>query len=131
MFPANQNAYNQYRTTAIQTASPGRLLIMLYDGLLLSLKQAKEAIDAKNSGESHRYLVKAQDIVDELMISLNMDYEISHHLYQLYDFWKYQLVQANIKKDHQTIDSVLGLVAEMRETWASVVNPVQSEAAGK
>lgn len=127
MFVTN-NAYNQYRTTSIQTASPGKLLLMLYDGLVLSLRQAEEAIKAEKPAEAHRFLVKSQDIIDELIISLNMDYEISHNLLQLYDFWKDQLIQANIQKDVQMINIVKGLAGELRETWAAIIEPVQADA---
>lgn len=125
------NAYNLYRTTAVQTASPGKLLLMLYDGLILSLKQAKEAIGAQKPAEAHRYLVKSQDIIDELIVTLNMDYEISTNLYQLYDFWKYQLIQANMKKDAALIDTVLPMVIELRETWSAVVESTRGEMAAK
>ena len=130
MYQTN-NAYNQYRTTAIQTASPGKLLLMLYDGLLLSLRQAADAIKTGKTAEAHRFLVKSQDIIDELIITLNMDYEISHNLIQLYDFWKDQLVQANIKKDVRLINDMTGLVGELREAWAAIIEPVQADAAAR
>jgi len=121
MYSASAHAYNQYRTTAVQTARPGKLLLMLYDGLILSLKQARQCIEQGNHSEAHHCLIKAQDIITELMCTLNMDYEISASLYQLYDYFKARLIQANIRKDAQVIDEVQSFVTELRDTWASVI----------
>jgi flagellar protein FliS len=112
------NAYNQYKTTSVQTADPGKLLLMLYDGLLLSLRKGKQAVEAGKLKEAHQNLIKAQDIVSELMSTLKMEYEISQNLFQLYDYWKRRLVEANVKKDTQIIDEVLSLVRELRAVWA-------------
>ncbi len=121
MYSTGVNAYNQYRTTAVQTARPGKLLLMLYDGLILSLKQARQCIEQGILSEAHHHLIKAQEIITELMCTLNMDYEISANLYQLYDYFKRRLIQANIRKDARVIDEVLSFVTELRDTWESVI----------
>ncbi len=118
MYSPAMNAYNQYKTTSVQTADPGKLLLMLYDGLLLSLRKGKQAVEAGKLKEAHQNLIKAQDIVSELMSTLKMEYEISQNLFQLYDYWKRRLVEANVKKDTQIIDEVLSLVRELRAVWA-------------
>jgi len=66
-------AYEQYRQTQIQTAKPEQLLLMLYDGAISFLKKAKVAIKNKNIEEAHTFLIRVQDILIELMSSLNMD----------------------------------------------------------
>lgn len=128
MYSASVNAYNQYRTTAVQTAKPEKLLLMLYDGLVLSLKMAQQALGKRDTSEAHQNLIKAQDIITELMSTLNMEYEISSRLFQLYDFWKRQLVQANTRKDVQIVGEVLSFVTELRDAWATVIKPALAEA---
>lgn len=118
MYSAAMNAYNQYRTTSVQTANPSKLLLMLYDGLILFLKKGKQAIESGNLGEAHVHLINAQDIVTELMSTLKTDYEISQNLFQIYDYWKWCLVEANIKKDVKIVDEVLPLIEELRDVWA-------------
>lgn len=125
MYSSAMNAYNQYKTTSIQTADPGKLLLMLYDGLILFLKKGKQAIEANNLGEAHQYFINAQDIITELMSELKMDYEISQNLFQIYGYWKGRLVEANIKKDVKIIDEVLPLVKELRDTWAEAAGVVE------
>jgi flagellar protein FliS len=118
---SKMNPYNQYRMTSIQTAGPGKLLIMLYDGLMVFLKQAKQAIEEKNLEQAHTCLVKSQDIITELMSTLNMDYELSDSLYKLYDYQRQQLIRANLEKDSAVIDEVIGFITELRQTWAQAV----------
>lgn len=121
MYSQGMNPYNQYRATAVQTARPGKLLLMLYDGLVLSLKQAKQCIEEGVASEAHHHLIKAQEIVTELMCTLNMDYEIAHNLYQLYDYFKSRLIQANISKNAGIVEEVLSFVKELRDAWEEVV----------
>ncbi|HHV34435.1 MAG TPA: flagellar export chaperone FliS [Syntrophomonadaceae bacterium] len=118
MYSPTTNAYNRYKTTSVQTANPGKLLLMLYDGLILFLKKGKQAVESGNPGEAHVNLINAQDIISELMSTLKMDYEISQNLFQLYDYWKRRVMDANIKKDDKIIDEVLSLVEDLRDVWA-------------
>jgi flagellar protein FliS len=115
--PANLQAYARYRTTSIQTASPERLLIMLYDGLIRFIVGAKVSIESNDLTEVHRQLVKAQDIVLELRSTLKMEYAISHNLAALYDFFTRKLVDANVKKSIEPLDEILPIIQELRETW--------------
>ena len=68
------NAYNQYRKIAVTTARPEKLLIMLYDGLVIDLKQAKQAIERHDPATAHTYLLKGQNIITQLMATLKMEY---------------------------------------------------------
>ena len=115
------NPYNQYRMTSVQTANPEKLLLMLYDGLVVCLKQAKQAVEEKKMDQAHTSLIQGQDIITELMNTLNMDYDISEGLYKLYDYQRQQLIEANIKKDAEIIDQVLTFTSDLRQTWAQAV----------
>lgn len=114
-------AYDQYKKTSVETLSPGKLLIMLYDGAIKNVKLAREAIREKDYNTSHTLLVKAQDIVTELMVTLNMEYDISKQLYSIYDYIYRRLVEANVGKDAAILDEVEGFLTELRDTWQEVV----------
>lgn len=117
MYGQTSNAYSIYQQNEVLTASKGKLLLMLYDGAIKFLKFADAAIDEKDLENANKNICKAQDIISELMVTLNMDYEISKSLYALYDYMKYRLIQANIKKDKQMIDEVIEMLADLRDTW--------------
>lgn len=110
-------AYDQYKNTSVGTASPGKLLLMLYDAAIRNLDKAQQAILDKDINTSHKLLVKTQDIIKEFMCTLNMDYEISKSLFSLYEYMYNQLVQANIKKDPELVAEVRGYLSELRDTW--------------
>lgn len=114
-------AYNAYKTNATQTASPGELTLMLYNGCLKFIKLARKAIEEKNIPEKNKYLQKAQDIIQELMVNLNMDYELSHQLMQMYDYILNRLVEVNIENNLEKLAEVEGYITEFRDTWKEVI----------
>ena len=124
------NAYSQYRQTAVQTSSPEKLLLMLYDGAIRFLGQAIKAIEEKDVAGRNTNLLKAQDIIREFMCTLNMDYEISKNLLGLYDFFLQRLIEANVKNDKEIIQEVQGWLIELRDTWteaSKATKPVRDQ----
>jgi flagellar protein FliS len=117
----NTMAYDQYRKTSVETLTSGKLLIMLYDGAIKNVDTAQKAIQNKDMNTAHEQLINAQDIVMELMCTLNMDYEISHSLYSLYEYLHHQLVEANLEKDAQVLDEVRTFLVDLRNTWEEAV----------
>jgi len=111
------NAYQQYQYNSIMSASPERLLLMLYEGAIKFVKLARKAIEEKDIEGANLYIKKVQDIVEELNQSLNMSYDISDNLARIYDFLYRQLVDANIKKDVQVLDVVESMLSELKSTW--------------
>lgn len=113
----------QYQTTQITTASPEKLLLMLYDGAIQYSLKAKGYIEQKNIQEAHNYLLKAQAIVTEFMSSLSFEPnpELAQNLYNLYEFINYKLVQANIKQDTKMIDEALGILKTLKSAWEEAV----------
>lgn len=114
----NAQVYDQYRKTTVETLSPAKLLLMLYDGALSSLRTAQKAIDEKDMSQAHNQLIKAQDIVTELMATLNMDVPISQQLYSLYDYIQRRLIEANLNKDSSIIDEAYQFISELRDAFA-------------
>ena len=117
------NAYQMYKKTQVSTASQGELLLMLFDGAMKFGRQGKELIEKKEFAAANEKLQRTQDIVNELISSLNMDTgEIAQNLYQLYHFIHDRLVEANIKKDTALLDEALQMLNELRDTWRQVVH---------
>lgn len=117
----HNNPYNQYKENSIYTASPEELTMMLYNGLVKFLMQAKSSLEEKDIQKSNNSIIRAQDVIAEFQSTLDMKYEISHNLYALYDYMQRQLVQANVKKDVEKLEEVLGFAKELRDTWAEAM----------
>ncbi len=118
---AISNPYQSYQQNSVNTASPGELTLMLYNGCLKFIHQAKKAIEEKNIEMKNTNIQKAQSIIQELMVTLNMDIDVSKNMMSLYDFMNRRLMEANIKNDASVLDEVEGLVTEFRDTWKEVI----------
>lgn len=115
-----KNPQAAYKRQGILTASPIELIIMLYDGCRKSLLLAQKAIGKSNLNAAHNHLIKAQDIISELMNSLDMNIPISQELMDLYEFLLRELAVINMEKDSPRIDPVLEIVTTLKETWEQV-----------
>ncbi|KML41300.1 flagellar export chaperone FliS [Cytobacillus firmus] len=118
---AVSNPYQSYQQNSVNTASPGELTLMLYNGCLKFIHQAKKAIEEKNIEMKNTNIQKAQSIIQELMVTLNMDIEVSKNMMSLYDFMNRRLMEANIKNDASILAEVEGLVTEFRDTWKEAI----------
>ena len=115
------NAKNVYQNNSVQTASPGELTLMLYNGCLKFISLARKAIELKNTELKNTNLLKAQKIIQELMVTLNMDLEISKSMMQMYDYINRRLIEANIQSDVTILDEVEDYVTDFRNTWKEVI----------
>lgn len=120
-------AYKEYRRTQVAASSQRDLILMMYAAAIRNAKDGKEAILAGKTQEANGALLKAQDIIFELMGSLRLDVgEIATNLYSLYEYIISQLAQANIHKDTERIDQVVDMLTELREAWEQIAQPVES-----
>ena len=115
------NPYQQYQQQSVMTATPGELTLMLYNGCIKFIKQAKMSIENKEIEKAGNAIIRAQDIIQEFMITLNSDYEIANNLYALYDYMYQKLVDANIAKDIAPLDETLELLTDLRDTWTEAI----------
>lgn len=111
------NPYAKYKEQSVTTATPEELTLMLYNGCIKFINLAEVYIEEKDYAKSNFNIQKAQDIIQELNITLNMDYEISQNLRQLYTFVNEKLLDANIKKDKQALFDAKEIVSDLRDTW--------------
>jgi flagellar protein FliS len=116
-----------YKAQSVQTASPGKLVLMLFDGYLRFTSAAKNAwseedMIMKNEGINNN-LIRAQNIVTELQSSLDMSVpgDLPGTLYRLYDYVLTNLQQANLSKDIQKVEEADKVIAELREAWAEML----------
>jgi len=120
-------AYEQYKENSIYTASPEDLTLMLYNGLVKFLMQAEAAIEEKNVEKSHASIIRAEDIIQEFMSTLDMNYEVSNNLVLLYDYMYRRLIQANTEKNKDIVTEVLGFARELRDTWAQAMKIAKNQ----
>ncbi|MFO1444449.1 flagellar export chaperone FliS [Bacillus sp. Bva_UNVM-123] len=113
--------YQAYKQNSVNTASPGELTVLLFNGCLKFIKLAKMAIDENNVEQRNTNLIKAQDIIQELMVTLDMKVELSTSLLQMYDYLYRRLIEANTKNSVDILNEVEGYVVEFRDTWKQAV----------
>jgi flagellar secretion chaperone FliS len=115
------NPYKAYQNNTVTTASPGELTLMLYNGCIKFIQLAKKGIQDKNIEQKNTNIQKVQNIVSELMVTLNTDVEVSKNMMSLYDFINRRLVDANVKNDVKALEEAEGLVVEFRDTWKQAI----------
>ena len=118
---AMNNPYQSYQQNSVNTASPGELTLMLYNGCLKFITLAKKAINDGNVEAKNTNLIKAQNIIHEFMVTLNMDVKVSNELMVMYDYLHRRLVEANVKSDLAILEEVEGFVTELRDTWKEAI----------
>ena len=121
MQPAGYGAYRRIRT---ETASPADLILQLYDGLMNNLQRAEDAMAAgQDLALANAALLRAQDIVMELVASLDLDAgEIAEQLADLYAYVYRRLIEANVQKDRDAVAEVIRLMGRIRDAWAQIVH---------
>lgn len=116
-----RNAANLYQHNTVQTASPAKIILMLYDGAIRFCNIAKDAIDENNIEKTNTNLQKAQKIIVQLRMDLDMKYPIANEFDRVYDYIYRRLVEANMKKDKEILEEALKHIKTMRDTWKEVM----------
>ncbi len=111
----------QYASHTTQTATPGQLVVMLYDGFLRFSAQAKAAFERGDVGEAGIRLTKAQAIVTELRVTLDMTQgPIAQNLASIYDYVGERLTAGRLSQDTAQIDEAVRHMAELRAAWVQI-----------
>jgi len=111
------NMANQYKNQQIMTASPADLTLMLYNGALRFVAESIQGVENNDIQKAHNANIRAQEIIREFRATLDMQYEISKSLDQLYEYMEFRLLQANAKKDKTQLEEVKNMLQELRDTW--------------
>lgn len=116
-----------YRTQSVLTTGPGQLVLMLYDGALRFIGQARDAMkepeDAPHRIEKiHTGITKAQNILAELQSNLNFEAgDYARDLDRLYTYYLERLFEANVKKSSAPLDEVDRLLRLLRDGWSEML----------
>ncbi len=125
---APQTGLHSYQVNDISTSSQSQLIIMMYDGALQAVNRSIECINQKDIAGRSRHILKAQDIINELSLALDMEQggEVAKTLEQLYQFVLNQLIQANITSDKIYLETVIKVLSPLHDAWRRI-----SEASGE
>ena len=115
------NAFAQYNTNKILTASPAELTLMLYEGAIKFCNIAIVGIEQKNIQKAHDNIMKTQKIIEEFQITLDRKYEVAKEFDAVYNYLIIRLREANVKKDVAILEEVLKHLRTMRDAWKEVM----------
>ena len=136
---AYQNAYAAYQKTNVNTASQGRLVVLLYEGAVKHLKAAINLFDENDklkAGDIEQFgihLQKTQAIITELQVSLDMEKggDIARNLMSLYVYFNEELMDATISHNKQKIEFVLNKIDDLAGAWRTIANSTANAPAAK
>ncbi|MGE0616125.1 MAG: flagellar export chaperone FliS [Bacteriovoracia bacterium] len=117
---------NQYKRTAVKTATPGQILIMLYEAAIRHLRRAVACIEANDLNGKGVAIGKSHDILNELNNSLNFEVggEVAKQLEGLYNYCIGQLLKANVENQKEPLISVIKVMENLLEGWRGAVEQV-------
>ena len=115
------NPYAQYQNSKILTASPAELTLMLYDEAIKFGNIAITAMQEKDIQKAHINIIKVQRIITEFRSSLDRNYPVAQDFDNIYVYLLQRLLQANVKKDPEIMEEVIGHLRTLRETWVEVM----------
>jgi flagellar protein FliS len=138
---AYTNQSSAYRETRVKTASQGQLVIMLYDEVVKQLDRGLELLTLNTNGKKdpgriekvNKAVLKAQEIITELMVSLNFEQggDIAKNLFALYTWFNQELLEANVKQDPRRITIVRNMANELRGAWTQIAAKTPVETANR
>ena len=118
-----RNPHAAYQNVQVTTTDRGRLLLMMYEGAIKFLKQAKEGLEANDISKFCRFLGKGQAIIAELMNTLDFEKGgvIARDLDRLYDFMLFYLTEANLYRDSKRIAKVIELIDTVYSAYKEII----------
>ena len=115
------NAATLYQGTKVNTASPAELTLMLYEGAIKFCNIALLGFETNDYEKVNNNIIKVQNIVTEFRATLDFKYETAKDFDLIYEYINNLLVQANIKKDRESLEKALGQIREMRDLWKEIM----------
>ena len=122
------SGYNAYRKVDVETASQGKLIVMLFNGAIQRAEESKRQMQKGRLEEVHNNLIRAQEIIAELRSALNMKAgDIAQNLDRIYEYFQHLLIMANIRKEIAPINTCVEMMTEMRDTWEELFDHIGRE----
>jgi len=120
-----RGSYKQYKQVGIQTANRGKLIVLLYQGAIRNMQKAQLLIDKGDMEGKGNALIRAQDIILELLYALDRRMvedgnELAANLERIYLYAYRRLVMANIQLDREAIGEIIGIMSDLLEAWETV-----------
>ena len=127
-----KNIAKFYKQKQVESATPGQLIVLLYEGAIDNLNRAENSFTNKEDKwieTYHNQLINCQNIITELTVSLDMEKggDISSSLFRLYDYMNYRLIDANIEKDIEPIREVRDLLSNLKSSWVKVAQETSTD----
>ncbi len=118
----SRSGYQVYQRNKYETASPHKLILLLYDGALLNIARAQQSYERGMNNEAKQSILKAQDIVSELLSCLNEDQggELASRMMQLYLYVMRMLVDANIHRKKEALYEAEVVLRDLRSAWEQI-----------
>lgn len=123
----NSAAAEAYKRQQVLTATPEGLTLMLYNGCLKFMKEGIEAIEKKDYEAANTNLQKAERIITEFRVTLNMDYDISHQLMPLYNYAYDCLVEGNMKSSVDKVNEAKDIISGLRDAWVQAMKKARAD----
>lgn len=122
------SSYSAYKRVNVETASQGKLIIMLFNGAIQRAEEARRQLEKGRTDNVHNNLVRAQDIVAELRGALNMKAGIlATNLDRSYEYFQHLLIKANLRKDAAPIKECVELMSEIRDAWQELFDQMRQD----
>lgn len=115
------NAAMAYQNNKIMTATPAELTLMLYDGAIKFCNIAISAIEVKDIQKANVNIIKVEKIITEFRSTLDFKFPVAKDFDNVYSYLYDRLVEANIRKDKDTLEEVIKHLRDMRDTWREVI----------
>lgn len=119
--------YAAYANSKVMTASPAELTLMLYEGAIKFANLAIAGIEEKDIQKAHNNIMKVEHIIEEFQATLNHKYPVAEDFDAVYYYLLRRLREANVKKDKEIMEEVLGHLRTMRDTWKEVMHLAKTQ----
>lgn len=107
-------------TRRITSANKSQLVVILYDMFDQYLNDARENINVNNFSDMHTEIRRARNVLSELIISLDMKYEVSGNLYSVYRYIERLLIKSDIKRISEPLDEARRLMGKLGDSFREV-----------
>jgi len=122
---ATASKYEAYTRVDVETASQGKLIVMLFNGAIKRAEEARRQLEKGKREGVHNNLIRAQEIIGELRGALNMQAgPLATNLDRMYEYFQHLLIQANIKKLAEPIEECVELMTQLRDTWQELFDGI-------
>lgn len=125
----NTHGYTAYANNRIMTASPAELTLMLYEGAIKFCNIAIAAIEKRDIEKAHNNIVKVENIITEFQSTLDHKYPVAKDFDNVYRYLQERLLEANLKKDKEILEEILGHLRTMRDTWKEIMQKANVDGA--